>query len=137
VAASIALAESSQLHVVAFWYAEHESTLLSSSFLKVPNQQVENYIKNIERSYQQSINHLLDKGVEIMGMDAVDHLSPTVRLLKGRPKQHIPLHAAEIDADLVIMGTAARTGIKGFMLGNTVEDILPSLQHSVLTLKAS
>lgn len=37
--------------------------------------------------------------------------------------------------DILVMGTIARTGIPGFMIGNTAEDILNSVDCSVLTVK--
>jgi nucleotide-binding universal stress UspA family protein len=43
--------------------------------------------------------------------------------------------AANLQADLVVMGTIARTGISGFIIGNTAESILDQLTCSVLAVK--
>ncbi len=43
--------------------------------------------------------------------------------------------AAELQADLVVMGTVARTGISGLIIGNTAETILNQLTCSVLAIK--
>jgi len=43
--------------------------------------------------------------------------------------------AKEIGADLVVMGTIARTGIPGFITGNTAESILNQIYCSVLEIK--
>jgi len=43
--------------------------------------------------------------------------------------------AAELWADLVVMGTVARTGISGLIIGNTAEAILDQLTCSVLAIK--
>jgi len=40
-----------------------------------------------------------------------------------------------LQADLVVMGTVARTGIAGWLIGNTAEAILEQLQCSVLAVK--
>jgi nucleotide-binding universal stress UspA family protein len=37
--------------------------------------------------------------------------------------------------DLIIMGTVARTGIPGFLMGNTAETILNRIECSVLAIK--
>ena len=40
-----------------------------------------------------------------------------------------------LQADLVVMGTVARTGISGLLIGNTAEAILEQVQCSVLAVK--
>ena len=37
--------------------------------------------------------------------------------------------------DLVIMGTVCRTGVAGFFIGNTAENVLQQVDCSVLTVK--
>lgn len=52
-----------------------------------------------------------------------------------RPEYAI-LEAIEAhDVDLIVMGTIARTGIRGFITGNTAERVLPLLPCSVLAVK--
>ena len=55
--------------------------------------------------------------------------------MKGDPRRDIPAFAKEIKADLVVMGTVARTGLSGFFMGNTAETILNQLDCSVLAIK--
>ena len=38
-------------------------------------------------------------------------------------------------SDLLVMGTIARTGIAGFIVGNTAERLLPRIPCSVLAIK--
>jgi nucleotide-binding universal stress UspA family protein len=40
-----------------------------------------------------------------------------------------------VQADMVVMGTVARTGIPGFITGNTAEMILAQIESSVLAIK--
>jgi nucleotide-binding universal stress UspA family protein len=47
----------------------------------------------------------------------------------------ISTSAAGLSADLVVMGTVARTGISGLIIGNTAEAILDQLMCSVLAVK--
>ena len=42
-----------------------------------------------------------------------------------------------LDPDLVVMGTVARTGVPGFIMGNTAEMILNQIDCSVLAIKPS
>jgi universal stress protein E len=47
----------------------------------------------------------------------------------------IAIVAEGLRADLVVMGTIARTGISGLIIGNTAESILDQLTCSVLAIK--
>ena len=53
------------------------------------------------------------------------------------PVEHwIPKAADQLDARLVIIGTRAHGGLKGALLGNTAERILPRLDCDILVLRA-
>jgi nucleotide-binding universal stress UspA family protein len=39
------------------------------------------------------------------------------------------------EIDILVMGTVARTGLPGFVLGNTAENIVQKLSCSLLALK--
>jgi len=67
--------------------------------------------------------------------DSVDYLNPQLHLIKGDAKHIVPTTARELDVDLIVMGTVARTGITGFFMGNTAESILTQLDCSVLTVE--
>jgi len=58
-----------------------------------------------------------------------------LHLIKDRAQNAIPVKARELNVDLIIMGTVARTGIPGYFIGNTSESILNQVQCSVLTMK--
>ena len=58
-----------------------------------------------------------------------------MHLLQGDAKQAIPEVVKKLGVELVVMGTVARTGIPGFVIGNTAESILNQLECSVLALK--
>ncbi|MEH6551600.1 MAG: universal stress protein [Pseudomonadales bacterium] len=53
----------------------------------------------------------------------------------GDPATEIPRIANSIKADLVVMGSVGRTGIKGLLLGNTAEKVLKNLRTDVLIIK--
>lgn len=58
-----------------------------------------------------------------------------LKLLRGLPNAEIPGFANENQFDLVVMGTVARQGISGALLGNTAEEVLPQLHGSILAIK--
>jgi len=56
-------------------------------------------------------------------------------LLLGPPEQVIPQIAEREGIELIVMGTVARTGIPGLLIGNTAERILDGVACDVLTIK--
>jgi universal stress protein E len=58
-----------------------------------------------------------------------------VMLRRGEPEEVIPEFVVSQGVDLVVMGTLARTGIAGLLIGNTAERVLRKLPCSVLALK--
>jgi nucleotide-binding universal stress UspA family protein len=58
-----------------------------------------------------------------------------VEFLKGQPGEVIPRYCRREDIDLVIMGTVARRGLVGLLMGNTAEQMMQRLRCSVFALK--
>ena len=56
-------------------------------------------------------------------------------LRRGKPEDVIPEFVVAEGVDLVVMGTVARAGISGMLIGNTAERVLRKLPCSVLTVK--
>ncbi len=48
----------------------------------------------------------------------------------------IPHLQKQLDAVVTVIGTVARTGISGALIGNTAEVVLDSLESDVLVLKS-
>jgi nucleotide-binding universal stress UspA family protein len=70
-----------------------------------------------------------------LGEDAIDYLKPRAHLIKGSARKEVPTLSRHLEADLIVMGTVARTGIPGFIMGNTAEAILNQIDCSVLAVK--
>lgn len=83
------------------------------------------------------MNMLLAKLKDTIGEESYKYLSPIPHLIQGTPGRELPKLAEEIKADLVVMGTVARTGIAGVVIGNTAETLLTQLKSSVLAIKPS
>ncbi|MGD2124000.1 MAG: universal stress protein [Gemmatimonadota bacterium] len=56
-------------------------------------------------------------------------------LLEGDPEDVVPEFVRTREVDVVVMGTVGRTGIPGFLIGNTAEKILADVECSVLAVK--
>ncbi len=132
-AASLALSEFASLHIVHAWEALAEKTLLSRS--GISSKGLTNYVDREQARHRQELNRLTEDLRDWIGKEAYDYLSPRTHLPEGPAKKMIPSLAEQSRADLVVMGTVARTGISGLIIGNTAEAILDQLHCSVLAIK--
>jgi nucleotide-binding universal stress UspA family protein len=71
----------------------------------------------------------------LLGEANISSLKPYLHLLEGDPDERIPELVKEQNIDLLVMGTVCHTGIAGFLIGNTAEEILNQVDCSVLALK--
>jgi len=58
-----------------------------------------------------------------------------VEMREGTPEDVLPAFVVSDGIDLVVMGTVARTGVAGLLMGNTAERLLPRLPCSVMAVK--
>jgi len=64
-----------------------------------------------------------------------ESLHPRLHLLKGSAPDVVPRFVERQQIDLLVMGSVSRTGIAGFIIGNTAERILDAVQCSLLVVK--
>ena len=133
-ASSLALSEFAELHIVNAWQTFGE-VVIRSAYVEKQEEAIIKYNDEVRKQHQQKLNALLNEISKKLGQNALDYLKPQLHLLKGFPRKDIPRLARKIEADLVVMGTVARTGISGFFMGNTAETILNQLNCSVLAVK--
>jgi len=133
-ASSLALSEFAELHIAHAWEAIGE-TDLRSGFIKISEQDTAAYIDKVKQQHSVSLNKIMDEINIKLGRSSFEYLNPQSHLLKGQPHKEIPALADKIEADIVVMGTVARTGISGFFMGNTAETILNRIDCSVLAVK--
>ncbi len=58
-----------------------------------------------------------------------------LHIVPGDARLVIPQFIRNVGADILVMGTVARTGIKGLLIGNTAEVILDQVDCSVIAVK--
>ena len=134
-ASSLAVSEFSELHVVYAWEATGESAMRDSAFMRRPKTEVDAYVEQARQHHTESMNSLLLDLASYQGRDTLDYIKPQIHLVKGWARKEIPALTKRIDADLIVMGTVARTGVPGFIMGNTAETILNQIDCSVLAIK--
>jgi universal stress protein E len=133
-ASSLALSEFAELHVAHAWHAVAESAM-RGGLMHAPEDKVIAYVEKVRREHAAGLDGLMREVTSNLGKDALEYLKPRTHMLKGWARKEIPALAKQIEADLIVMGTVARTGVPGFVMGNTAETILNQIDCSVLAIK--
>jgi len=133
-AVSLALSDSAELHIMSAWESVGESAM-HSAFLNVPEKKITAYVEQVRQRHTEGLDAIIRDVTSNLGEDTLDYLKPRTHVVKGWARKEIPALAKRIEADLIIMGTVARTGVPGFIMGNTAETILNQINCSVLAIK--
>lgn len=133
-AGSVAMAEFAELHVVCAWQAVGE-TAAQSVFVGQDHGDLADEVESERLRHASAMRELVGEAREGLGDEAWRQLDPRTELIKGSASREIPRHAARLAADLIVMGTVARTGLPGLFIGNTAENILYQVDCSVLAVK--
>lgn len=100
-------------------------------------QMIESRMEPVEFAKLEDVNRA--QVAELLEKFLRDHSSSVesanVHLLQGDPVDVIPKFTREENVDLVVMGTVARSGVSGLLMGNTAEQILSGIACSVLAVK--
>lgn len=126
-ATSLARRESATLDVVHAWRVYGES-MLRSGRIRLSDPELGQLLDQTRQCHASTLQDLL----EPYGLDAA---SPHVHLVKDQAASAIHRLSTELGSDLIVMGTVGRTGIPGFFIGNTAEEVLQATQASVLAVK--
>ncbi|WP_097011878.1 universal stress protein [Pseudodesulfovibrio profundus] len=112
------------LHIISCWSGYMESVLSSPRFSE---QEKVDYLDFEQKQTEQELAALVKA-------EGVPDTAKT-KIIHGSPAQVIPRYAAEQKMDVVVMGSVARTGIPGLLVGNTAEKIVANLDNSILAIK--
>lgn len=124
-ATSLAQREQADLSVLHAWRLAGES-MLRDGRTHAPAADVDRLVAEEEQRHAARLQSVLSEF-------ALNLSDPEVLLLPGDATTHI-LHHSDA-ADLIVMGTVARSGIPGFIIGNTAEEVLQATTASVLAVK--
>jgi len=126
-AVSISKLEKSELHIVHAWSLYGEKALKGPRFKKT-KEQLNKLLQDAKKFHKKWLDELLNKF-------PTSEIKHKVHLLKGDPAVLIPEVAKREKIDLIVLGTVCRTGLPGFIIGNTAESILFKVDCSVLSIK--
>lgn len=124
---SLAASCSGELHIVSCWNYEMERSLRANVWVKTTEEELNKTALKIQHQHRSALDNLV-KSADFSGTHHIHHL-------KGEADELIPSFVTEQKIDILVMGTVARTGIPGFMFGNTAENIVQNLTCSLMALK--
>ncbi|MBY8964935.1 universal stress protein [Algiphilus sp.] len=133
IAGSLALSDFAALHLAHAWEAPQAGFV--SLWASDHDRAEREIIEGTRRSHQLGMDLLSRRLRDIVGEEAYAYLSPRIHMPMGPAHKEIPAVVEAVDADLVVMGTVARTGIAGLFIGNTAESVIDRLRCAVLAIK--
>ena len=123
-AASLAWQDDAELHIVRAWYLPGESLLAS----RMSTEELNDIKKEVRDRFQENLQRFVS-----------EHVKPKVKLeahvIEGEAADVLPNIVEQEHDDLLVMGTLARSGVAGMLIGNTAESILRQVNCSVLAVK--
>lgn len=127
VADQLATLSNNPLSIITCWDYPFENTLRHSPFVSIPEDRIQSMVHEHEIDIRKALDALLNK---------IKPKSDLIIFLKkGIPDEVIPALITEQNIDLLVMGTVGRTGIPGFVIGNTAVNVLQKMSCSLLALK--
>lgn len=132
-ARTIAAPTGAQVFVLHAWDAVGEGMVWAFSSSEDARGSADAYVQEVLRARQKGMDHLLRDASRGDPDQTGPQLIP--RLVRGTPEHVIETQTRDQNADVVVMGTVARTGLSGVFIGNTAENIINSLECPVLAVK--
>jgi nucleotide-binding universal stress UspA family protein len=125
---AVAAPSGAEVVVLHAWEAVGEGMAWAFSSGPNPRISADTYVNEIMATRRRALDRLVaDMGTE--GARLVSHL------IRGAPEGVIEAECAALGAQVVVMGTVARTGLSGVFIGNTAENVINRLEHPVIAVK--
>jgi nucleotide-binding universal stress UspA family protein len=117
-----------ELHVATAWELLGEATLRSSPFLEQDPREIDELRTACERDHERRLGALLAE-------HRLGGHSCTTHVRHGAPADVVAAVTERHHINQLVVGTLGRSGIPGFVMGNTAEQLLADVTCSVLVVK--
>jgi nucleotide-binding universal stress UspA family protein len=124
---SLAQRENGEAHYLHAWRLEFE-TMMNSPRMNVKPEELAEIKQTIRNEREKAFGSLMK---ECNIFPAADK----IHLVEGSTAETLDRLKDRLHIDVLVMGSVARTGIPGFILGNMAEKILSQINCTVLTVK--
>ena len=115
------------LEIVSFWEYAFESYMSHNRWASIADAEMIETLQGVQSEHLKEL-HKLIKESQIEGKTKIHHL-------RGEASKKMAQFTQEQKIDIMVMGTLSRSGISGFFIGNTAENIFEELTCSLLALK--
>jgi universal stress protein E len=126
-ATGMAERDEAELHVAHAWHLQEEQALRHGRYTPGRQEEVDRIMARERDGAEKRLRRLLADYPQVPETNR--------HLLKGEPGDMVANYARSGDFDLIVMGTVGRTGLAGFVMGNTAETILRAVTCSVIAVK--
>lgn len=124
---SLAQREGGEAHYLHVWRLEHEAMMRGPRF-KIADDEIEKIKDQLRTERSAQLQELLSDFHIIPKED-------NVHIIEGKSEDSIKQTIGNLGVDVVVMGSVARTGVPGFLIGNKAEKLLNTINCTVLTVK--
>jgi len=132
-ATAIATSQFAEMHIVHVWEAYGEQHIRSG---RSPlHFEAASYVATEKQRNRLALKSCLSELRESMESQELPLFQPACHLVKGNHREEIVKAAKEIEADLVVVGDLAHTGLTRMIVESTAEAITRQLTCSVLIVK--
>lgn len=125
---SLAAMRGGTLHVIHVWRFVGETLLRTSARRGAPAAMIDELVGQSQRQAADDVSRLIAT-VPASGAPIATHV------VEGIAGEIIPDLVQRLGVGILVMGSLARTGISGLLIGNTAERVLSSVEASVLAVK--
>lgn len=116
-----------ELQVLSCWNYAFENFLRRNAWSSLEESEISRIVEASRIKHLTSLRQLIDES-QIHGPQRIEHL-------RGLPEDRLPEAVRNLGVEILVLGTAARTGVAGWLLGNTSDDVMQKLSCSVIVLK--
>ena len=124
---SLAAREGGVAHYLHAWHLEYEKSLRGPRF-KVSDEEIELMKGELVADRRARFERLFHE-------TGITPDQSHVHLVEGHPSRVIRSHLESLAGDVLVMGTVARTGLPGLLIGNKAEEVLGKVRCTVLAVK--
>ena len=119
------------VHVLHAWEPAGEELISVFSPARHSRAAADSYVAEVESARRRALSNLVRPFQRRLpeGPRLVEHL------VRGPARRVIDERAREFEIDVIVLGTVVRTGLVGVIIGNTAEDILNTVECSVVAVK--
>ncbi len=126
-ASSLAKIEQGEAHYVHSWFLDFEDMLRSPRF-DVPREEIQDAKDELQQAGVDAVGSILNSA-------GIEPPPGNIHILEGETSDVITRTINDYNIDTLVMGTVARSGVPGLLIGNKAEKVLSQVKCTVLAVK--